>query len=153
MRYSMSGAARVLGLHKTTIHRAIKNGRLSAEKLEDGTYAIDASELARVYGGVDPATGAPARLRDGVRPATATEATPHNSVEPMLIAELRAELTRERETVDDLRRRLDVAEERVTRLLLAIPAPGAAPDMVATPAPAPVPAHRPGFLTRLLGRV
>lgn len=156
MRYSMGGAARAVGLHKATIHRAIKSGRLSAEKREDGTYAIDPAELARVYGEVDPATGASTKPRDDPHPATATAATSRDGAEPALMAELRAELARERETVDDLRRRLDVAEDRVTRLLLAIPAPGAAASTVAMPSPAPTPApltaRQVGFLARLLGR-
>ena len=48
MPYSTSKAARVSGVSKTTIHKWIKSGKLSASKLEDGTYAIDESELARV---------------------------------------------------------------------------------------------------------
>ena len=48
MPYSTSKAARVSGVSKTTIHKWIKSGKLSASKLEDGTYAIDESELTRV---------------------------------------------------------------------------------------------------------
>jgi len=48
MPYSTSKAARVSGVSKTTIHKWIKTGKLSASKLEDGSYAIDESELARV---------------------------------------------------------------------------------------------------------
>ena len=48
MPYSTSKAARLSGVSKTTIHKWIKSGKLSASKLEDGTYAIDESELARV---------------------------------------------------------------------------------------------------------
>ena len=48
MPYSTSKAARVSGVSKTTIHKWIRSGKLSASKLEDGTYAIDESELARV---------------------------------------------------------------------------------------------------------
>ncbi len=156
MRYSLGGAARAVGVHKATIYRAVKNGRLSAERLEDGTYAIDPAELARVYGGIDPATGASTKSRNSPQPSLITSATPRDGAESTLVAELRAELGRERESVDDLRRRLDMAEDRVTRLLLAIPAPSTAAGTVVAPPSAPVPtpvlAHRTGFLARLLGR-
>ena len=48
MPYSTSKAARLSRVSKTTIHKWIKSGKMSASKLEDGTYAIDESELARV---------------------------------------------------------------------------------------------------------
>lgn len=45
----MGQAAKEAGVSKTTINRAIKSGRLSAEKLEDKSYRIDAAELFRVF--------------------------------------------------------------------------------------------------------
>lgn len=154
MHYTLGGAARVVGLHKTTLHRAIKSGRLSAERLEDGSYRVDAAELGRVYGVTPGATVTPTVARNDARPPDATSVTPgvDTSGSAELVAELRAELARERETVlreretvDDLRRRLDTAEERVGRLLLALPAPA-----VVTSSPATARPHR-GLLARLLG--
>jgi hypothetical protein len=46
---SMLKAAEKAGVSKATIFRAIKSGRLSADRREDGTYAIDPAELSRVY--------------------------------------------------------------------------------------------------------
>jgi len=40
-------AARKTGL--TTLARAIKSGRLSVSRKEDGSYEIDPAELARLY--------------------------------------------------------------------------------------------------------
>ena len=37
------------GVGKTTISRAIASGRLSAQRNDDGGYAIDPAELGRVY--------------------------------------------------------------------------------------------------------
>jgi hypothetical protein len=51
--YTLGAAARATGKSKATISRAIKAGRLSAARSDDGGYAIDPSELSRVY----PATG------------------------------------------------------------------------------------------------
>ena len=46
---TLGQAARLTGLGKTTITRAIKAGKLSASRREDGSYEIDPSELSRVY--------------------------------------------------------------------------------------------------------
>jgi excisionase family DNA binding protein len=49
MIFTLRTAAQHTGTSKSTILRAIKAGRLSASRLEDGTYEIDAAELERVY--------------------------------------------------------------------------------------------------------
>src|SRR3954466_12386355 len=46
---TLGQAARLTGLGKTTITRAIKAGKISATRREDGSYEIDPSELSRVY--------------------------------------------------------------------------------------------------------
>ena len=46
---TLGQAARLAKTSKTSIGRAIKGGRLSATRREDGGYAIDPSELARVF--------------------------------------------------------------------------------------------------------
>ena len=56
MAYSMftiTEAAKQTGLTRAAIHKAIKTGRLSATKSDDGHYLIDAAELFRVYKKVD----------------------------------------------------------------------------------------------------
>lgn len=50
MHYTLGDAARSTGLSKPTIQRAIKSGKLSATRNEDGSYSIDPAELHRVYG-------------------------------------------------------------------------------------------------------
>lgn len=47
--FSLSQAAKRVGVSKATIHRAIKSGKLSANRQDDGSYKIDPSELSRVY--------------------------------------------------------------------------------------------------------
>ena len=49
MSYTLSEAAKAVGKSKTTIHRAIKSGKISASKLDSGAYDIDPSELHRVF--------------------------------------------------------------------------------------------------------
>lgn len=49
MKLSLRDAAAQAGVSKTTILRAIRSGRLSAPRNDDGGYAIDPAELFRVY--------------------------------------------------------------------------------------------------------
>jgi len=49
MVYTLGQAAIVVGKSKATISKAIKNGKISADKQANGSYQIDPSELHRVY--------------------------------------------------------------------------------------------------------
>ena len=49
MVYTLGEAAKATGKSKATISKAIKSGRISAKKGETGAFAIDPSELHRVY--------------------------------------------------------------------------------------------------------
>lgn len=49
MSYSLNDAAKATGKSKTTIHRALKSGKISASKTDSGAYAIEPSELHRVF--------------------------------------------------------------------------------------------------------
>ena len=49
MKLSATQAAKETGKTTATITRAIKNGRLSAKKTDEGGYEIDPAELYRVY--------------------------------------------------------------------------------------------------------
>jgi excisionase family DNA binding protein len=46
---TLAEAARLAGVSKTTLMRAIRAGRLSATPLDDGGYSIDERQFARVY--------------------------------------------------------------------------------------------------------
>ena len=57
-KLSLREAAKLAGRGKTTIHAAINDGRLTAERNEAGGYEIDPAELHRVFPlKVDPDTG------------------------------------------------------------------------------------------------
>jgi hypothetical protein len=49
MSYTLGTAAQATGKSRATIQRAIKNGKVSANKNEHGHYEIDVAELLRVY--------------------------------------------------------------------------------------------------------
>ena len=57
---SLLEAAKQAGSSKGTIWRAIKSGRMSVTRLDDGGFAIDPAELFRAFQPVRPSKG----LRD-----------------------------------------------------------------------------------------
>ncbi len=134
---TLGEAARLTGLGKTTLARAIKAGRLSAARTELGSYQIDPAELARVYPFPAPAP-APMGSTDATVAATGTRAhhaTPNAMGEaPGATAALHAQIAGLLEVGELLRRQLDdVRDDRdrwrsqAERLVLAAP--------MTTPAP------------------
>lgn len=129
MSWSISQAAKETGLSKSTISRAIKAGRISALKQDDGAYLIEPAELFRVYprGVAQPS---PDARHEAVRnPHEEAYTTPsHNlailqvklAMTEAMLQQERENSRRQQETVEDLRRRLDAASEKV--LALAQPA-------------------------------
>lgn len=113
---SIGQAARLTGKSKSTVSRAIKNGRLSATRDGD-RYMIDPAELSRVFdfkSGAQPlATGAQPVPQNDAQPRHATPDAARTDAQAALETEvrmLREMLDRERETVDDLRQRLTRAQ-------------------------------------------
>jgi hypothetical protein len=49
MSYTLGQAAKATGFSKPTISEAIKKGKISARKNENGSFEIDPTELHRVY--------------------------------------------------------------------------------------------------------
>lgn len=49
MKHSLGTAAKATGISKSTIQRAIKDGKISAVKNANGSYEIEPAELHRVY--------------------------------------------------------------------------------------------------------
>ena len=113
MGYSLGQAAKAAGRSKTTVHRAIAGGRLSAARTESGGWSIDPAELARVFPADSSGNGLMEQIGTAEPPAAE-------------LAQVRADRDRFRalaeerdETIRDLRTRLDAeAEER--RKLTAI---------------------------------
>jgi excisionase family DNA binding protein len=173
MEYSLTEAAHATGLSRPTIFRAIKNGKLSARRLDDKSYRIDASELVRVYPFVSqkqndaPPRNDTRRAEMHVMPGVLeTEVALLRLKVQMLEDQMAQERERRvqelnaqdrgratfRETVDDLRKRLDEEQpdRRILQRLLMPPAATEGPSRI----PARVePSRSPrGFLGRLFGR-
>ena len=146
MKLSLGQAAKHSGFSKPTLSRAIKSGKLSAARLDDGSFSIDPAELERWKDN----NGHRNHPETQIATHTETPETPKNSsplqVELEVLRErlriFEAERERERAQlvgqVDDLRHDRDHWREqadRATRLL-------SAPVETAAPAP-PVIAEQP----------
>lgn len=110
MGLSLRQAADTCGKSRSTIHRALQNGKLSGTKDESGEWSIEGAELARVFPW--DTKGHDQRNATGQQRATPDV----SEVMAVKVAMLEQQLEREQETVADLRKRLDRAEDRVARL-------------------------------------
>jgi hypothetical protein len=54
MGLSLVEAARQAGISKSSVWRAIRDGRLKAKRSRNGRFAIDPDELTRVFPALDP---------------------------------------------------------------------------------------------------
>ena len=111
---SLTQAAKIAGKSKSTINRAIKSGKLSATRHDDGSYSIDGAELARVF-----PIGTPLGS-EWVSAAPPTELARTATLEAENAA-LRAALDREREALDEVRADRDAWRQQATALLAAPP--------------------------------
>ena len=126
--YTLGAAAKATGKSKATISKALKSGRISGHKGDDGVFHIDPSELHRVYPPISPSEH-----------KETPDSEPENISTKMLVRELetRLEAAQQRLTdkdgiIDDLREDRDRWRQQATSLLED---------------------KRPkGFLKRLLGR-
>jgi hypothetical protein len=95
--YSLGTAAKATGLAKSTIHRAIKSGKISARSKDSSGYEIDPAELHRVY---------PLCPQSAPEPLPERSATPDPEVEHRLALAL-AEVSGLREILSIERQRLE----------------------------------------------
>jgi excisionase family DNA binding protein len=151
MHYTLGEAAKRTGLSKPTIQRAIKSGKLSALRNEDGSYSIDPAEVERVYGPLHVSSNDTVNVTDDV---TAVSSNETGGLEAEIqhlrerLSSLALERDRERvqltDQIEDLRRRLDTeAEER--RKLTAV-LTDQRQKLAAEPQ------RRPGLFRRLFGK-
>jgi excisionase family DNA binding protein len=157
--FTLGEAAKQVQVSKPTLSKAVKDGRLSAEKQPDGSYRIQPAELFRVYPQRNGSTGTNFDERETGNDNRLVSGELSRLREQLAL--LSAERDRERQQltdqIEDLRHRLDAeaearrveGEER--RKLTAI-----LTDQSARPAASPKPQHPEprglrGFLHRLTG--
>lgn len=108
---SATQAAKAVGKSVPTITRAIKNGKLSAKRLDGGGYEIDPSELFRVWKAVTNSNSV-------TQPMLDLETPIEDSVLRAKLEVMDERLSDARATIKDLRDRLD-AESAERRNLTA----------------------------------
>jgi hypothetical protein len=122
--FSLTEASKSTGKSKSTIHRAIKSGRLSA-RFEDGEYKIDPAELSRLFD-MRPEPVLEPHGRDVAEPMAERHGT-REAIEEL--ATLRAENRLLHQMTEDLRaerdRLLKLVEEQTgtVKMLTHQPAP------------------------------
>ncbi len=145
MSYTLGEAAKTAGFSKPTLSRAIKNGKLSAKRLDDGSYSIDPAELERWK----DANGH--RNASVKRSKTQGETPSQNSALQAEVEALREKIKSSdiekgylEQRIEDLKERAERAERKEDQLhaLLA--------DLRPKAAEAPEPAKK-GWLARLVG--
>ena len=100
MVYTLSQAAKATGKDKSTISKAIKKGKISAARNEDGSYKIDPVELHRWY--------PPVNQDQDVQPVA--DSTPVNAEFLVRIKELEVKLEGSDQEKKLLRQQIDLLE-------------------------------------------
>lgn len=113
---TLSQAARSISKSKSTLNRAIKSGRLSAVRNENGTFSIDPSELARAFPQNAPERASLAH-HDVHSERPRTEDSSRIAMLEQLLAREREALAREREVSADLKEDRDRWRAQATGLL------------------------------------
>lgn len=131
---TLSQAAKSISKSKSTLNRAIKSGRLSAVRNEDGTFSIDPSELARAF-----PQNAPERAPVVHQERLGTEDFSKIAMLEQLLEREREALAREREVSADLKEDRDRWRAQATGLLSDL---RSSPDKLGTPASQASKRHR-----------
>lgn len=151
MSYTLATAAEVAGKTKPTIWRAVKAGKLSATRLDDGSFRIDPAELDRYLAATKETPPPETAKRSDTAPAL-NEMDAHALQEAITlrlkVENLETLLATERERVADLREDRDGWREQAQRL--AITHEKAA---IVVPPPPTATEARPGLLERLVAAV
>lgn len=108
MTFSLRTAAQQSGVSKSTILRAVKAGRLSATRTDDGGYNIEPAELFRVYPPQQAERSSTDAMGQGA-PATSDASAPGATAATLAaeIAGLREILRRADAAADELRQDRD----------------------------------------------
>jgi excisionase family DNA binding protein len=104
MPYTLQEASEATGLNRSTIFRAIRAGKLSATRNEQGTWQIEPAELHRVY----PPLAAP---------DVSTARTHHDALADKMVQLLERQLEDMRQERDHWRTAFEQERERAQRAL------------------------------------
>jgi excisionase family DNA binding protein len=144
MSYTLGQAAKATGVSKPTISEAIKKGKISAVRKENGSFEIDPAELHRVYPPLASSASKDEPEAEHFRTHNLTAKIMVLEAQIKAIGELKDQIAAER---DDLRaerdRLLGVIEEQAgsVKQLTYQPKPEAEAPQAANQNPPPLPAH------------
>ena len=124
MHLSLGQAAKETGMDKSTLSRAIKSGKLSATRQENGGYAIDPAAFFRAFAPAPKDTEPPGLARDTALDGWADIQALRMQLEAATLrVQLEAATLRIRdkdEEIRDLRHRLDTEGEERRKLTLML---------------------------------
>lgn len=114
MKYTAGQAAKATGVATATITRALKSGKISGQKDNNGAWIIDPAELHRVF--------PPVSLKEHEKPFMKQNATPYGVDERASESNaLQREIQVLRETLADVREDRDKWRDMAERLSIAPP--------------------------------
>ena len=116
MSYTLNEAAKATGKSKTTIHRALKSGKVSAIKRDNGAYAIEPAELHRVFPPVPAERNEERSIRNDTEQLRDYQGTLRIQLET-IEKESERERQQLQETITDLREDRDRWRQQATALL------------------------------------
>ena len=133
MKLSASEAAKQVGKSVPTITRAIKSGKISAERADSGSYLIDPAELFRVF----PALTHPNDETPPMLDSETHKRYPHETLS------LQEKVSSLEAALADAKAERDEWRDQAKRLAMALPAPEAVESEKA--------GQKQGFWKRLFG--
>ena len=113
MGYTLGEAAKAVGKSKATLSKAIKSGKISAVRQDDGSFSIDPSELHRVYPPTPPSTVHREQY----------ETHQETAVNSRELIELRVKLEAAHKRIEDLEEDREEWRKQANRLLTHTPQP------------------------------
>ena len=150
MSYTLATAAEVAGKTKPTIWRAVKSGKISATRLDDGSFRIEPCELDRYLAATRETPPAETAMRSGTGSGYAdmdAKALQEAITLRLTVGHLETLLATERERAAELRQEREHWREQAQRLAITQERP------VAIEPAKEEQGDRNGFLARLLEAV
>jgi len=146
MPISLLAAAKLCGLDKSTLRKAVRDGRISGTRDDKGNWQVEIAEVERIYP-IAPAAD-PQSVPRATIPISAPDAKfrTGDAATDLMVKMLQGVIERMGKDLDRERERVDLLTAQLTRLAerLALPAPKAgeanaspSPENTSAPAPAP----------------
>jgi DNA-binding transcriptional MerR regulator len=137
--YTLGTAARAAGVSKSTIHRAIKRGTISARSRDAGGYEIDPAELHRVFPPAGTGNGSPNSSEERHATPDGNSGTGRNTVPEQngSSRSMELRLTRAEAELDALKQIVEVERKRAEELRQERDAWRQQAERLALPAPVP----------------